>query len=279
MDRLPTVRLATGMTTLILGGTGKTGRRVAHRLETQGRSVRRAARSGGDVTFDLDDPATWQAALDGVSAAYLVKPDLEPSPQIPDFAAQAVKAGVTRLVLLSAPGGDQEAHPLHGAEQAVRGSGAEWTIVRPTWFAQNFSEAFWRPGIQAGTLALPAGDGRAPFVDAEDIAEVAAAALTGDGHAGRVYELTGPRAIGFAEAVELIGRAAGRTIRYVDADPDEFTAQQISFGVPARRAEAMTRLFTGMRDERSAALTDGVRQALGKDPRSFEDFVARADWT
>ncbi|MFD0502268.1 SDR family oxidoreductase [Streptomyces chiangmaiensis] len=209
-------------TILVLGGTGTTGRRIARRLTSKGLPVRTASRTGGDTHFDLDDPATWAPALDGAAAVYLVEPSLQPGldqrARIPRLVADAVAAGVRRLVLLSAHGVGRadDSHPLKAAEQAVRDSGADWTILQPDWFAQNFSESFWLPGILTGTLALPTGDGRTPFVDAEDIAEVAAAALTEDRHSGQTYQLTGPQAIGFGEAADLIATATGRTVRHLD---------------------------------------------------------------
>src|SRR6185503_10806332 len=148
---------------LVVGGTGKTGRRVAQRLRTAGHGVRVASRARGDVRFDLGEPSTWPRALDGIAAAYLLEPEVG-QPRIPRFVDAASAAGVRRLVLLTAPGvEDNEAHPLWQAEEAVRNSGLEWTIVRPTWFAQNFSEDFWRPGILQGSLALPTGDGAPAF--------------------------------------------------------------------------------------------------------------------
>jgi uncharacterized protein YbjT (DUF2867 family) len=259
---------------LILGGTGKTGRRVARRLHAAGLPVRTASRTGGDLPFDLDDPATWAPALDGVTAAYVMEPSTDRRERIPRFVTEAVAAGVRRLVLLSAPGVEtDDDHPLRAAEQAVRGSGAEWTIVRPTWFAQNFSEAFFLPGILEGTLTLPTGDGRTPFVDAEDIAEVAASALTEDRHGGQVYELTGPRAISFGEAAGLIGEATGRDVRHVDVDPEVFAGRQIAAGVPPHVARLYTGLYAAIRDGRAAAPSDGVERALGRPARTFEDYV------
>jgi len=265
---------------LILGGTGKTGRRIARRLRAAGRPVRTASRTGGDMRVDLDDPATWAPALDAVTAAYLVEPgslekSLDPRARIPSFVAEAVAAGVRRLVLLSAGGGDYPDTPLWHAERAVRGSGVEWTILRPDWFAQNFSEAFWRSGILDGTLALPAGDGRTPFIDAEDIAEVAASALTEDRHRGEVYVLTGPRAISFGEATDLIGTATGRPVRYIDVATEVYIERQMADGVPPRVAHLFASLLTGIGDGQ-AALSDGVERALGRAPRRFEDYVAEA---
>jgi uncharacterized protein YbjT (DUF2867 family) len=278
MDRLVPEALPGRMTILILGGTGKTGRRVARRLRAAGHPVRTAARSGADVPFDLADPATWTPALAGVTAAYVVEPELGTDPaRVPRFVADAVAAGVRRLVMLSAPGVDDvDGHPLQPAERAVRGSGVGWTVLRPSWFAQNFGEAMWRPGILAGTLALPTGEGRTPFVDAEDIAEVAASALTGDRHDGEVYELSGPRAIGFGEAVALIARATGRTIRHDDVDPEVFVEHQVAAGVPLGIARVFAGLYLAIRAGQGAALFDGVPRALGREPRAFEDYVAEA---
>ncbi|MEY9910585.1 uncharacterized protein YbjT (DUF2867 family) [Catenulispora sp. MAP12-49] len=265
---------------LILGGTGKTGRRIASRLTAAGHQVRTASRTGGDVRIDLDDPSTHAPALDGITAAYLIEPgsvsgDNNP-PRMAALVDAAVAAGVRRLVLLSAPGADSEYHPLHATEQAVRGSGLEWTVVRPGWFAQNFSEDFWLPAVRSGTLALPAGEGRIPFIDAEDIADVAAAALTEDRHAGQVYELTGPRALGFGEAAELIAAASGKPLRYVAVTSEAFVEQQVADGLPRKTAERMAGLVVRGADGSVAGLTDGVEKALGRAPRSFEDFVVAA---
>jgi uncharacterized protein YbjT (DUF2867 family) len=254
---------------LVLGGTGKTGRRVTQRLRDTSHQLRVATRTTG---FDLDDPATWE--LDGVTAAYLIEPSARPT-RLPRLVDAAVEAGVRRLVLMTAPGVENnENHPLWPAEQAVRTSGLEWTIVRPTWFAQNFSEAFFLPGIRAGELVLPTGDGKTTFVDAEDIADVATAALTEDGHNGQAYGLTGARAYSFGEVVDLISAATGRTIRHVDISPDDYTAAQIADGVPVDTARQLTGLYVSIREGRATETLDGVRRALGRQPRAFEDYVS-----
>jgi uncharacterized protein YbjT (DUF2867 family) len=283
MDRLTVVRFRRGMeNTLVLGATGKTGRRIVRRLRAAGHSVRTASRTGSDVAVDLGDPATWPAALDGATAVYLLEPVLDPVPdrdaRIPKFVADAVSAGVQRLVLLSAYGVGEatDDHPLKSAERAVRESGIDWTILRPGWFAQNFSESYWKPWVLSGTLAVPTGDGRAPFVDAEDIAEVAAAALTDDRHNGRTYQLTGPRAISFAEAAELIGKASGREVRHVDVTPEAFAERLASNGVHPDAARMLAGLLADIRDDRQATVSDGVERALGRPARPFEDYVAEA---
>jgi uncharacterized protein YbjT (DUF2867 family) len=199
--------------TLVLGGTGKTGRRVVERLSARGLPVRIGSRAG-EPRFDWEDRSTWDPVLEGVGSAYVAHYwDAMPgaAETLGLFAELAVKSGVPRLVLLSGRG-EQEAER---AERAVRDSGAELTVLRSTWFAQNFSEDYWQEQVQSSEVALPAGDTPEPFVDADDIADVAVAALTDDRHVGELYELTGPRLLTFAEAVLEISRAvAARSATY-----------------------------------------------------------------
>ena len=262
-------------TTLVLGGTGKTGRRVAERLRALERPVRIGSRSA-EPPFDWEDRSTWAPALDGVSAAYVSYfPDIA-VPRAPEsveaLAGLAVEGGVRRLVLLSGRG--EEA--AQRAELALEASGAEWTIVRCSWFMQNFSEGPFSESLAAGALALPAGAMVEPFVDVEDIADVAVAALTEEGHAGRLYELTGPRLLTFAEAVEEIGRALGRPLRYEQISPEAFAAGLAEAGLPSELAGLLGYLFTEVLDGRNASLTDGVQRALGRAPRDFSTFAREA---
>ncbi|GAA0909462.1 hypothetical protein GCM10009557_84010 [Virgisporangium ochraceum] len=201
------------MTTLVIGGTGKTGRRVAQKLADRGAAVRIGSRAGSPP-FDWEDLTTWEPAVRDVTAVYLTyQPDLAfpgAAEQIGAFAKLAVAAGTRRIVLLSGRG-EEETWP---SEESVRTSGADWTILRCNWFAQNFSESFLHPGVMEGVVALPSPDVPEPFIDVADIAEVAVAALTSDDHSGRLYELSGPRAITFAEATAEISAASGREVRY-----------------------------------------------------------------
>jgi uncharacterized protein YbjT (DUF2867 family) len=219
---------------------------------------------------------TWATALEGVSAAYVsYYPDLA-IPGAPEavrsFTELAVESGVQRLVLLSGRG-EEEAQ---SAEQAVREvgeeAGVEWTIVRCAWFMQNFDENFLLEPILAGEVALPSGNVPEPFVDADDIADVAVAALTEDGHAGEIYELTGPRLLTMEEAVGEISRATGRQIRFVPVTLDEFVGA--AYGdVPPEFLSFLTYLFGEVLDGRNAHLTDGVRRALGREPKDFSDYA------
>ena len=188
------------------------------------------------------------------------------------FAELAVKSGVPRLVLMSGRG-EEEAER---GERAVRDSGAELTILRSTWFAQNFSEDYWLEQVQAGEAALPAGDTPEPFVDADDIADVAVAALTDDRHVGEVYELTGPRLLTFADAVGEIAEATGREIRYVPASIEDFAASLDEQGVPGEWIELLVYLFQEVLDGRNAHVADGVQRALGRPPRDFADYARNA---
>ena len=261
--------------TLVLGGTGKTGRRVVQRLAERGIPIRIGSRSG-EPAFDWTDPSTWAPALRDVRSAYVTfYPDLAvpgASEKIGELARLAVKKGVRRLVLLSGRG--EEGAFL--GEKAVQESGAEWTIVRSTWFSQNFSEGAFLDQVRSGEVALPAGSVKEPFVDAEDIADVAVAALTEDRHRGEVYELTGPRLLTFAEATEEIATAAARQIRYVQISVEQYASLLAQLEVPADLASLVTYLFTEVLDGRNARLTDGVERALGRRPRDFRDYARAA---
>jgi uncharacterized protein YbjT (DUF2867 family) len=265
--------------TLVLGGTGKTGRRVAERLAERGLLVRIGSRSG-EPPFDWDKPDTWATALDGVSAAYVsYYPDLA-IPGAPEavraFAELAARNGVRRLVLLSGRG-EEEAQ---SAEQALREvgdeAGVEWTIVRCAWFMQNFDENFLLEPILAGEVALPSGNVPEPFVDAGDIADVAVAALTEDGHAGEIYELTGPRLLTMEEAVGEISKATRQEIRFVPVTLKEYEAVLDEGDVPPEFLSFLTYLFGTVLDGRNAYLTDGVQRALGREPKDFSEYARDA---
>jgi uncharacterized protein YbjT (DUF2867 family) len=260
---------------LVLGATGKTGRRVVERLQARGVEVRAGSRSS-QPPFDWEDSSTWAPALEGVSAVYVSYfPDLA-VPGAPEavgaLAEQARRSGVQRVVLLSGRG-EAEAQR---SEQVVAAVGIDWTVVRCSWFNQNFSESYMLDAILGGELALPAGDVPEPFVDAEDIADVAVAALTGDGHTGEIYELTGPRLLTFAEAVAEIGRATGRELRYVQVSMDEYAAAAAKLDVPDDVVWLIRYLFSEVLDGRNAKLADGVQRALAREPRDFADFAREA---
>jgi uncharacterized protein YbjT (DUF2867 family) len=258
--------------TLVLGGTGKTGRRVAARLADRGLPVRIGSRSG-QPPFDWDDQSTWSPALEGARAAYIPYPDLvtpQPTKAVRAFAELAIEHGVTRLVMLTGRGEDE----AQRAEREVKDTGADVTIVRCAWFMQTFSEDYLLDPIQAGEVVLPADDGQLdPFVDTDDIADVAVAALTDPGHVGQVYELTGPRLMTFFEVAAELSEAAGYPVRYAPITPAEFAAQLKGAGLPDDFADGLAGVFTEIMDGHNAHLTDGVQRALGRPPRDFSDYV------
>ncbi|MGW0905605.1 NmrA family NAD(P)-binding protein [Streptomyces sp. NPDC002853] len=261
------------MTVLVTGATGKTGRRVAEAADAAGFTVRAASRSGA-VRFDWYDPSTWEDALRGADAAYLAyQPDVGApgaGEAVGALARQAVSLGVRRIVLLSARGEDQ-AEPT---ERAVRESGAEWTVVRASWFAQNLSEGHLVDGMREGQLVFPAGEVLEPFIDTRDIADVVVAVLRPDsGYAGRVVEVSGPRLLSFRDAVAEIAAAAGREIRYVPVSAREYGGALAEFGVPQEETEFLIELFETNLDGRNAHLSEGVREILGRAPRDFADFA------
>lgn len=266
-------------TTLVLGATGKSGRRVAARLRLRGVSVRAASRSS-QTPFDWSDPDTWDAALADVSAIYLVAPSV-PGPAH-DFLARAEAGGVRRVVLLSGRGADTWGDSTFGldmrsAEDAVRASALEWTVLRPNNFYQNFDEDVFHVPLLSGELALPAGPVPEPFIDIEDVAEISATVLTEPGrHAGQTYELSGPRALTFAEAVELIARASNRHITYKQVTPEEYSASLVEQGATKSEADHVAEMFVMMARGLLASPTDGVSALLGRDPRPFEEYVVRA---
>lgn len=248
-----------------------------HTLRAAGRGVRAASRSG-EVRFDWTQPATWRPAVAGVSAVYLIAP-AEPG-TADDFVAEAVKTGVGRFVALSGRGIDKidgDFSPgMVAAEQAVRDSGVEWTIIRPNNFNQNFDEDLWRQPLIDGRLALPMGATPEPFIDAQDIADIAAILLTEDGYHGHVYELSGPRALTFAEAAATIAEVAGRSIRYVELTPEGYRTELLAEGYSAADATALNTMFAGMRAGYLAEPTDTVRRLLVRDPVDFHSYAARA---
>ncbi|MBB5957924.1 uncharacterized protein YbjT (DUF2867 family) [Saccharothrix tamanrassetensis] len=269
---------------LVLGGTGKVGRRVVSRLHALRAPVRVPTRSG-PVRFDWTDDTTWAPVLDGARAVFVVALDghLFTGP----FVARARELGVERVVLLSGRGVDVPGYVPPGSplgathiagEAAVRALDVDWTILRPGWFAQNFSEGFFRDAVRAGELRLPAGDGAVSYVDADDIADVAAAALTGPGHAGQTYELSGPRALTMAEVAAGITAATGRRIRYVALTPEEFIAELVASGWSPADARDYDTVIAPIRDDLDSHISDGVHRALGRPARDFAAFASAATW-
>lgn len=262
------------MTVVVTGASGRTGSRVARATREAGLAVRAASRAQG---FDWEDPTTWAETLRDADAAYLMYPSDVGSPAAAEgigaLAREAVGLGVRRLVLLSARG-EVQALPT---EEALTSSGADWTIVRASWFSQNFSEGPLVEGMVHGELVFPAGEVREPFVDVRDIADVVTAVLTsGDRYVGRTLELTGPRLLSWREAVAEISGATGDTITYTPVPTRAYGEALTGFGVPPEEAELLIEVFDTLMDGRNAHVTDDVQEVLGRAPRDFADFAREA---
>jgi len=260
---------------LIVGGAGKTGCRVEARLRQRGLATRSASRST-PIPFDWAARAGWPAALEGAAKAYVTyHPDVSLPSAANDIAALselAGKAGLQHIVLLSGRGEPG----AQAAESALRASGMPWTIVRSSWFDQNFSEGYLVDAILAGEVALPARAVPEPFVDVDDIADVVTAALTDARHIGKLYEVTGPRAITFSQAVAEISKAVGRQIRYTQISSAAFAEGMRGIGVPDDVIHLLDELFAVTLDGRNCEVQSGVTEALGRPAGDFADFARDA---
>lgn len=261
--------------TLILGGTGKTGRRVAERLSFKGYGTRIGSRSS-IPSFDWNNEKNWDASLKGVTAAYITySPDLAmpgAADAIQAFVNLAKRHQVKRLVLLSGRG-EEEAQ---ACERIVQSSGLEWTIVRASWFNQNFSEGAFIDMVLEGNIILPAGEQVEPFVDVDDIADVVVAAFTEDNHNEQIYEVTGPRLMSLGDIASDLSNATGREITYIDVPHEAFVSEVANSGAPKDVVWMLDYLFSTVLDGRNANLTDGIQRALGCPPKDFADYARDA---
>jgi uncharacterized protein YbjT (DUF2867 family) len=264
---------STAAPTVILGGTGKTGSRVTERLRAAGTPVRPVGRRT-PIPFDWADRGTWDAAIAGADRAHVAyAPDLAVPGALEDVQAlteRLVTGGVQRIVLLSGRGEPEAAD----AEDVVIASGVEWGVVRCSWFFQNFTESYLRDPLVQGALHLPAGAVSEPFVDLDDVADVAAATLLDASLTGRIHELTGPELLTFGDVTEIVSRYTDRDIDYIPISAEEYSQAALAEGVPADVVSLLRYLFAVVLDGRNESVTDGVEQALGRAPRSFESFAA-----
>ncbi|MFT7287253.1 MAG: hypothetical protein ACI87W_001366 [Halieaceae bacterium] len=258
--------------TLVLGGTGKTGRRITENLAARGYRTRTGSRLAVPA-FDWNNEANWDDCLRGVRAVYInYAPDLAvpgAADSIRALVAKARRHEVQRLVLLSGRG-EAEAQ---ACERIVQNAGLEWTVVRASWFNQNFSEGAFIDMVQNGLITLPAGDTPEPFVDVDDIAEVVVAALTEPGHNGEVYEVTGPRLMTMRDVATTLSEATGRQIDYLDVPHDAFVQSIRDSGAPKEVSWLLDYLFSTVLDGRNAQLADGIQRALGRPPTDFADYA------
>lgn len=250
------------MTVLVIGGTGTTGSRVAQRL---GARARIASRTKG-VRFDWHDPETYAPALDATSAVYLIPPigEVNPEPLVERFLEVA---GTRRVVLLSS-----SALPDDPSARLVRQM-PEWAVLRPSWFMQNFTgDHPVAQGVRQGEIVTATGGGRVAFVDADDIAAVAVAALTGEPHNAE-HVITGPEALSYADAAALVSAATGRLVRHRDVSTAEMT-RHLARHLPERFAAMLAQLDEGIRNGAENQVTTTVQEVTGRRPRSFGEFVA-----
>ena len=258
---------------LVIGGTGKTGRKVAQKLQEQNHNVRIGSRSASP-SFDWQNSETWSAALEGMDKVYITfQPDLAVPgalDAIETLTKLAKKSGVKKLVLLSGKG-EREAELC---EQVVIHSGIDYTIVRASWFSQNFSESFFLDAIQAGHVALPQADAKAPYVDTDDIAEVAVATLTDDQHNGHIYQLTGSRVLTFSEVIGEISRATDRKITFTPISLDAYTEMMKELQIPEDYIWLINYLFTEvLGDEKNSVISNDIEKVLGRKPKDFSEYV------
>jgi len=257
---------------LVLGGKGKTGSRVAERLTKLGKTIRIGSRSE-KPPFDWENPETWPGALEGMDTVYITfQPDLAVPgalKSIEGFTSQAVKAGIQKLVLLSGKG-EKEAELC---EQVVRNAGVNWTIVRASWFNQNFSESFFLDPILAGHVALPRAEALVPYVDADDIADVVVESLLDNKHVGQTYELTGSRQLTFEQVIEEISKVTGRDIKFSSITMEEYTKMLKEYQVPEDYIWLINYLFTEVLIDKNSIVTNDIEKVLGRKAKDFAEYA------
>jgi len=257
---------------LVIGGTGKTGRKVIKRLAGLGKPVRTGSRNE-NPSFDWENSVTWGNALDGIESVYLTfQPDLAvpgARESIEEFTSLAVKSGVKKIVFLSGKG-EKEAELC---EEVIKNSVVNWTIVRASWFNQNFSESFFLDSIKAGQIALPKAETLIPFVDTDDIAEVAVEALLDEKHNGKTYELTGPRQLTFKQVAEEISESTGRTINFDSITMDEYKNLLLENNVPEDYIWLIDYLFTEVLVEKNSVVTHDIEKVLGRKAKDFSEYA------
>jgi len=259
---------------LIIGKNGKTGMRVNRRLSAMGYTTRAVSRSSSP-SFDWENSEKWRAAMQGCRTAYVTYQ--------PDLAVPNAEADINKLVRIAADAGLEHIVLLSGrgeagaerAEEILKASGLSWNIVRASWFAQNFSESFMLEGILAGELALPADDTVEPFIDIDDIADVAVAALTRPEHRNKLFEVTGPRALSFSQCIEELSETIGRPVKFTSVPVDAYIATLKQQGMPEELQWLLHELFTVVFDGRNCQVMSGVEEALGRPATDFRDYLKK----
>lgn len=265
---------------LVFAANGNVGQPLVAALLARGEQVKAASRSGKavggaqGVAVDMDNPSTLASAFEGVDRVFLLAPtgSLDITGRLLPV-IEAAAARKVKVVLMTALGVDaDDAIPYRQVELALERSGTPFVIVRPNWFADNF-HTFWKPGIDHGVIAVPAGDGKTSFIDARDIAESAAAALTTDRFDGRAFNLTGPEALSYGEAAAVLSRVTGKPIAYTPVDDDGFVGILTGAGVPEPYARFLATLFHPVREGWTARVTGDVETLTGHAPRSLATYA------
>jgi len=260
---------------LVIGGTGKTGRKIVHLLKESGHNVRVGSRSA-QPSFDWHQPGNWSKALSGMDKVYITyQPDLAVPgalEAIEELVNQARKSSVKKLVLLSGKG-EREAELC---EQVVIHSGIDYTIVRASWFNQNFNENFLLDPVLDGVVALPQAEVKIPFVDTDDIAEVAVKAILDDKHNGQIYQLTGPELLTFKKAIATIANASNRAITFVPISIQEYSQGMRDANVPEDFIWLIEYLFTEvLGNPKNSEITNDIEQVLKRKPISFTEYAEK----
>ncbi len=257
---------------LVVGATGKTGRRVIKGLHDKGISARSASRNS-NTPFDWEKSATWDANLEGIKSVYLTFfPDLavpSASGAIELFCEKAKSAGVEHITLLSGRGESL----AQKCEDIVKQSGLKWTIIRSSWFNQNFSEGVFRDYVMHGVMAFPVSDVKEPFVDIDDIAEIAIASLLDKKHNKKLYEVTGPELLSFTDLARKFNRKLNHNVKFIEISLLDFEKSLVEMSVPQNAIEMLKYLFIEVLDGRNQYLTNGIEQALGRQPTSFDVYI------
>lgn len=258
---------------LVLGANGKTGSRVIERLQNNKNVEIKIGSRTAEIPFDWENPETWNAVLTGTDAVYITfQPDLAvPSAVeiIHKFTVLASKLGVQKMVLLSGRG-EKEAQVC---EEIVKNTAKNWTIVRASWFNQNFSESFFLDPILAGIVALPRAEALEPFTDADDIAAVVTASLLEEKHNGKTYELTGPRLLTFQQAVQEIAEASGRNISFQELTLSQYIQMLQEYQIPEDHIWLVNYLFEHVLDGRNSSITNDIEKVLGRKAKDFKTYA------
>lgn len=272
---------------LVTGATGTIGSSTVKALKARGARFKVGTRSPDKlkgqgveaVLFDWEKPETFGPALQGVEKVFILTPVSDKQTEYTQALVDAAKkAGVKHIVKLSVMGADQEPGIALGrlhrsSEKAIEKSGIAWTMLRPTFFMENFINFYGADPKKDSTVYAAHGDGKAVWVDGRDVGEVAAAVLTSKGHEGKVYDLTGPEALGDAEVVSILGQALGRKYSYV-AVPDEAARKAMTdMQMPAWLVEGFMELNMLIKNNWVATPATGVKDVLGRPPRSFKEYA------